>query len=452
MARKLQRGRGKRSVIPEIAPAGGTASLDAARLSALSNLKRFLRVLGPGLITGASDDDPSGIGTYAIAGASFGFNTLWMALVTFPMMASVQYMCAKIGMVSGRGLAGVLKTHYPRNLVYVTVFALVIANSINAGADIGAIAAGINLLVPIPIWSLIIPIALSVIALQIWGSYRLIANIFKWLTLALLAYVFSAFFSKPDFAEVMRGTFVPNFPWNRTFLALTVGILGTTISPYMFFWQSSQEVEEEIAAGRKTLQQRKGSTDAELQYAALDVNLGMLLSNIVMYFIILSTAATLFKAGKTNIQSATDAAEALRPLAGRAAEALLAIGLIGSGFLAVPILTGSSAYAVAEAFGWKHGFDKHPNRAKEFYGLITISTLVGMLINFAGINPVRALFWTAVINGFLAPPLLILILKISNDPKIMGKRVNGRILNIAGWITFTAMAGAAVALIVTWGQ
>ena len=452
MARKVQRGRGKRSVIPEIAPAGGTASLDAARLSALSNLKRFLRVLGPGLITGASDDDPSGIGTYAIAGASFGFNTLWMALVTFPMMASVQYICAKIGMVSGRGLAGVLKTHYPRNLVYVTVFALVLANSINAGADIGAIAAGINLLVPIPIWSLIIPIALSVIALQIWGSYRLIANIFKWLTLALLAYVFSAFFSKPDFAEVMRGTFVPNFPWNRTFLALTVGILGTTISPYMFFWQSSQEVEEEIAAGRKTLQQRKGSTDAELQYAALDVNLGMLLSNIVMYFIILSTAATLFKAGKTNIQSATDAAEALRPLAGRAAEALLAIGLIGSGFLAVPILTGSSAYAVAEAFGWKHGFDKHPNRAKEFYGLITISTLVGMLINFAGINPVRALFWTAVINGFLAPPLLILILKISNDPKIMGKRVNGRILNIAGWITFTVMAGAAVALIVTWGQ
>jgi Mn2+/Fe2+ NRAMP family transporter len=223
---------------------------------------------------------------------------------------------------------------------------LVIANSINAGADIGAIAAGINLLVPIPIWSLIIPIALAVIALQIWGSYRLIANIFKWITLALLAYVFSAFFSKPGFAEVMRGTFVPTFPWNRTFLALTVGILGTTISPYMFFWQSSQEVEEEIAAGRKTLRQRKGATDAELRYAAMDVNLGMVLSNIVMYFIILSTAATLFKAGKTDIQSATDAAQALRPLAGRAAEALLASRLIASGFLAVPIPTGSSAYAV----------------------------------------------------------------------------------------------------------
>jgi NRAMP (natural resistance-associated macrophage protein)-like metal ion transporter len=433
-------------------PAIPNPPLDAARPSPLGKLHGFIRLLGPGLITGASDDDPSGIGTYAIAGASFGLNTLWMALVTLPMMASVQYMCAKIGMVSGRGLAGVLKIYYPRKLVYVTVFALVIANSINAGADIGAIAAGINLLVPIPVWSLIIPIALAVIALQIWGSYRLIANIFKWLTLALLAYVFSAFFSKPDFAEVLRGTFIPNFPWNRAFMALSVGILGTTISPYMFFWQSNQEVEEQIAAGRKTLQQRKGSTDAELKYAALDVNLGMLMSNIVMYFIILSTAATLFKAGKTDIQSATDAAQALRPLAGRAAEALLAIGLIGSGFLAVPILSGSSAYAVAEAFGWKHGFDRHPSRAKEFYGLIAISTLLGMLINFAGINPLRALFWTAVINGFLAPPLLILILKISNDRKVMGERVNGMVLNVSGWITFATMAAAAVALIVTWGH
>jgi NRAMP (natural resistance-associated macrophage protein)-like metal ion transporter len=451
MALKIFRKRGIRRIIPEIAPAGGTGSLDAARRSSLGELKRFVRVLGPGLVTGASDDDPSGIGTYAIAGASFGFNTLWMALVTFPMMASVQYMCAKIGMVSGRGLAGVLKIHFSRKLVYVTVFGLVVANSINAGADIGAIAAGINLLVPVPIWSLIVPIALAVIALQIWGSYRLIANIFKWLTLALFAYVFSAFFSKPGFAAVMRGTFLPSFPWNREFLALTVGILGTTISPYMFFWQSNQEVEEEIAAGRKTLMQRKGATDSELKYAALDVNLGMLLSNVVMYFIILSTAATLFKAGKTDIQSAADAAQALRPLAGRAAEALLAIGLIGSGFLAVPILTGSSAYAVAETFGWKHGLDSRPRRAKEFYGLIAVSTLLGMLINFAGINPVKALFWTAVINGFLAPPLLVLILKISNDRKIMGERVNGKMLNIAGWITFAAMAAAAVALVITWG-
>jgi NRAMP (natural resistance-associated macrophage protein)-like metal ion transporter len=436
--------------IPDIAPAGGTGSLDAALPAPLGVVRRFLKVLGPGLITGASDDDPSGIGTYAIAGASFGFNTLWMALVTLPMMSSVQFMCAKIGMVSGRGLAGVLKIHYPRTLVYASVFSLVIANSINAGADIGAIAAGINLLVPLPVWSLIVPIALAVIALQIWGSYQLIANVFKWLTLALFAYVLSAFFSKPDFTEVIRGTFVPSFSWNRAFLALTVGILGTTISPYMFFWQSNQEVEEEIAAGRKTLSQRKGATDAELKYAALDVNLGMLISNTVMYFIILSTAATLFKAGKTDIQGAAEAAQALRPLAGRAAEALLALGLIGTGFLAVPILTGSSAYAVAEAFGWRHGFDKRPKNAKGFYWLIAASTLVGMLINFAGINPMKALFITAVINGFLAPPLLVLIIKVSNNPQIMGKRVNGKLLNFAGWTTAAIMSAAAIALIVTW--
>jgi NRAMP (natural resistance-associated macrophage protein)-like metal ion transporter len=441
-----------RKEIPEIAPAGGTGSLDAALPSSLSNVKRFLKVLGPGLITGASDDDPSGIGTYAIAGASFGFNTLWMALITLPMMSSIQFMCAKIGMVSGRGLAGVLKNHYSPKLVYASVFSLVIANSINAGADIGAIAAGINLLLAIPVGVLIVPIALAVIALQIWGSYRLIANVFKWLTLALLAYVVSAFLCKPDFGQVLRGTFIPSFPWNRSFLALTVGILGTTISPYMFFWQSNQEVEEEIAAGRKTLAQRKGATDAELKYAAMDVNLGMLASNLVMYFIILSTAATLFKAGKTDIQGAADAAQALRPLAGRAAEALLALGLIGTGFLAVPILTGSSAYAVAEAFGWKHGFDKHPEHAKEFYWLIAGSTLLGMLINFAGINPMKALFLTAVINGLLAPPLLVLIVKVSNNRKIMGERVNGKLLNVIGWVTAAVMSAAAIALIVTWVQ
>jgi NRAMP (natural resistance-associated macrophage protein)-like metal ion transporter len=439
-----------RNEIPEIAPAGGTDSLDAARPTALGSVKRFLKVLGPGLITGASDDDPSGIGTYAIAGASFGFTTLWMALITLPMMSSVQFMCAKIGMVTGRGLAGVLKTHYSWPLVYASVLSLVIANSINAGADIGAIAAGINLLAPIPVWSLIVPIALSIIALQIWGSYRFIANVFKWLTLALLAYVFSAFFCKPDLGQVLRATLIPSFPWNRAFLALTVGILGTTISPYMFFWQSNQEVEEEIAAGRKTLAQRKGATVAELKYAALDVNLGMLASNLVMYFIILSTAATLFKAGKTEIQGAAEAAQALRPLAGRAAEALLALGLIGTGFLAVPILTGSSAYAVAEAFGWKHGFDRHPEHAKGFYWLIAGSTLLGMLINFVGINPMKALFATAVINGFLAPPLLFLILKVSNDRAIMGKRVNGKLLNVAGWTTAAVMSAAAIALVVTW--
>jgi Mn2+/Fe2+ NRAMP family transporter len=384
--------------IPHIPPAGGTGTLDAATPQKLSSFKRFLKVIGPGVITGASDDDPSGIGTYAIAGASFGFSTLWMALLTLPMMSSVQYTCAKIAMVSGRGLAGVLKVHYSKKLLYPAVMGLVVANSINAGADIGVIAAGMNLLVPVSVPVLAVPIALSILALQIWGSY------------------------------------------------------STTISPYMFFWQSSQEVEEEIAAGRKTLQQRKGATDAELRYAAFDVNIGMLLSNAVMYFIILSTAATLFKAGKTDIKTATDAAEALRPLAGRAAEALLAIGLIGAGFLAVPILTGSSAYAVAETFGWKHGFDKRFSGAKGFYGLIAASTLLGTLVNFVGLNPVQALFWTAVINGFLAPPLLILIIMISKNSRIMGNRMNGRVLNGAVWATAIVMPAAGIALVATWGH
>jgi NRAMP (natural resistance-associated macrophage protein)-like metal ion transporter len=436
--------------IPGIEPAGGTASIEAAKHPRLTEVQRFLKVFGPGLITGASDDDPSGVGTYALAGATYGFQTLWMALVTFPMMAAVQFMCAKIGMVSGRGLAGVVKANYSKRLLYTTVIALVVANTINAGADLGAIAAGINLIAPVPIRVLILPVAAAVIALQVLGSYRLIANIFKWLSLALLAYVLSAFFSKPNIGDVLRGTFLPSLAWNKDFLAMTVGILGTTISPYMFFWQSNQEVEEEIAAGRKTLRQRRGATKAELRYAAIDVNIGMLLSNVVMYFIILSTAATLFAAGKRDIQTAAEAAVALRPLAGKAAEMLLAVGLIGTGFLAVPILTGSSAYAVAEAFGWEHGLDKKPHSARAFYWVIAGATVVGALMNFVGINPVKALFVTAVINGLLAPPLLFLILRVSNSRKIMGERVNGRVLNVLGWVTAVAMSAAAVALVVTW--
>jgi NRAMP (natural resistance-associated macrophage protein)-like metal ion transporter len=435
--------------IPRIELAGGTASVDAARASRLSQLGRILRLFGPGLITGASDDDPSGIATYAVAGASQGFRTLWMALLTLPMMAAVQFMCAKIGMVTGRGLGGVLKKHYSRPVLYASVFALVAANVLNAGADIGAIAAGFNLLLPVSPRLLIVPISVVIILLQMWGSYRLIANIFKWLSLVLCTYILAAFFAKPALGEVLRGTFVPSFAWNRDFLTLTVGILGTTISPYLFFWQSNQEVEEEIAAGRTSLAARKGATRAELRYAGIDVTIGMFLSNLVMYFIILSTAATLFKAGKTNIQTAADAAMALRPIAGRAAEVLLAIGLIGTGFLAVPILTGSGAYAVAEALGWKHGLDRRPQAAKSFYGLIAVSTLIGMAINFTSISAVKALYLSAVINGLLAPPLLFLILRICNDPTIMGKRVNGWLLNSCGWATTLIMTLAASFLLIS---
>ncbi len=428
------------------------AALETAVKTEPNPFIRFFKILGPGLITGASDDDPSGIGTYAVAGASLGFATLWTALFTFPLMAAVQFICAKIGMVCGMGLAGVLRRHYSRPLLYIAVTGLVIANTINAGADMGAIAAAINLLIPVPVALMIVPVALSMLALQVWGSYRLIANIFKWLTLALFAYIGAAFFAKPNLTEVLRATLIPTFHFDAQFLATIVAILGTTISPYLFFWQANQEVEEEISMGRRTLQQREGATKDELKYAAWDVNTGMLFSNVVMYFIILATAATLFKTGKTNIQSATDAAQALRPLAGNGAYFLLAIGLIGAGFLAVPILTGSSAYAVAESFGGKHGFGKKPHRAKLFYGVIAASTLVGMLINFLGINPIRALFWTAVINGFLAPPLLIVIMLIANNKQVMGEQINGRWMNILGWTTTLLMFAAAVGLVLTWRQ
>jgi NRAMP (natural resistance-associated macrophage protein)-like metal ion transporter len=438
--------------IPHSEPAGGTGTLEAAMKRESNPVKRFLKILGPGLITGASDDDPSGIGTYATAGASLGFATLWTAILTFPLMAAVQYICAKIGLVCGTGLAAVLRRHYPRKLLYPVLIGLVIANTINAGTDIGAIAAGINLLLPIPITALIVPVAVTILALQIWGSYRLIARTFKWLTLTLFAYIISTFLAKPHWNEVLKATFIPAIHFDATYMLALVAILGTTISPYLFFWQASQEVEEEISMGRKRLWQREGATDAELKYAALDVSIGMIFCNVVFYFVILGTAATLHAAGKTDIESAADAAQALRPLAGNAAAILFALGIVGAGFLAVPVLTGSAAYAIAETFGWKYGLDSKPSRAKAFYAAIAISTAIGMLIDFIGINPMKALFWTAVINGFLAPPLLVVIMLISNNKRVMGSRVNGGWTNVLGWTTTAVMFAAAIGLLLTWGR
>jgi NRAMP (natural resistance-associated macrophage protein)-like metal ion transporter len=408
--------------------------------------------LGPGLITGASDDDPSGIATYATAGAQFGFAPLWTALVTFPLMASVQFICAKIGLVSGRGIAGVLREQYPRPLLYTVVLGLLAANTINAGVDILAIAAGVNLLIPVPVTVVIVPVAVLIVALQVWGSYRLIAKTFKWLTLSLFAYIAAALFARPGWGEVLRGTFLPTVHFDGAFLAMLVAIMGTTISPYLFFWQASQEVEEQISRGKKRLWQRRGASDDDLTYAFWDVNAGMFMSNLVMYFIILATAATLHKAGQTEVNSAADAAEALRPLAGSAATVLMALGLIGTGLLAVPILTGSAAYAVCETVGWKCSLDAKPGKAKEFYLVMAASTLGGLLINFTGLNPMRALFWTAVINGFLAPPLLVVIMLIANNKKVMGRRVNGWKENALGWATTAVMFAAAVALVLTWGS
>lgn len=415
-----------------------------------SGIRRFWQLLGPGFISGASDDDPSGIGTYVVAGASSGFATLWTALVTFPMVAAVQFICAKVAMVTGEGLGCVLRKHYSRGIVYTATLALLLANTINAGADLGAIAAALNLLIPIRISLLIVPIAALILALQVWGSYRFIASVFKWLTLSLLAYIGAAFFAHPNWREVLHATAVPSFHWDSHFFSLFVAILGTTISPYMFFWQASQEIEEEIARGATCLADRKGATEQELRNAALDVNVGMLFSNVVMYFVILATGATLFKTGHHDVQTARDAAEALRPLAGSFAEMLFAFGIVGAGVLAVPVLTGSAAYAVAEALKWRRGLDKKPGRAPSFYTLIAVSTLVAILINFAGINPMSALFWTAILNGFVAPPLLVLLMLVSNNAKVMGHRVNGRGLNLLGWMTTVVMFSAAVGLIWTW--
>ena len=413
-------------------------------------VKRFFKSLGPGLITGASDDDPSGIGTYSIAGAAFGFATLWTAIFTLPLMIVVQFLCAKIGMVSGQGLAGVLRTYYPRSVLYPATICLVIANTINAGVDIGAIAAGINLIVPVPVGLLIVPIALGIVVLQIWGRYRQIVNVFKWLTLSLFAYVATAFLAKPDWSGVLRGTFVPELHLDHDYLVTLVAILGTTISPYLFFWQASQEVEEEISEGKTSVAQRKGASDAELSRAKWDTITGMFISNVVFYFVILACAATLNASGNTEISSAAQAAEALRPLAGSAATYLFAVGIIGAGVLAVPVLTGSSAYAVAEAFGWRYGLDTKPREAKQFYAVIAISTLVGILIDFAGINPISALLWTSVINGVLSPPLLVLIMLISSNGKIMGRRVNGRFTGMVGWLAAGVMFAAAIAMLATW--
>jgi NRAMP (natural resistance-associated macrophage protein)-like metal ion transporter len=413
----------------------------------------IVQLLGPGLITGASDDDPSGIGTYAVAGATFGYLMLWTAPWCLPLMAAIQFVCAKVGMVSGRGLAGILRDRYSRWLLYPAVVLLVVANTINAGTDIGAIAAAINLLVPaISIQWMILPVAVAILLLQLFGSYRLIARVFKWLTLALLAYIASGLLAQPDWLDVLRATIVPSFSLDSTFLTTLVAILGTTISPYLFFWQSSQEVEEERQMGRTRLWQRVGATDAELRYRAWDVNVGMFFAIIVMYFIMLATGATLHRAGQTQIASARDAAQALRPLAGDAAELLLALGLVGTGFLAVPILTGSAAYAVSEGFGWRFGLDIKPARAKQFYGVIVAATLIGMLINFLGINPIDALFWTAVINGFMAPPLLVLIMIIANNRGIMGTRTNGLWTNVLGGLATVLMFAAAIILVLTWGH
>ncbi len=420
-----------------------------------SSFRQVLRSLGPGLITGASDDDPAGIATYSIIGASLGYAPLWLTLLTLPMMSAVQFTCAKIGLVTKRGLAGILRDHYPRPVLYLAVFLLFFANTLNVGADIAAIADAIKLLIPIPEMVTVLCVGVVIVALQIAGSYHLISRIFKWLTFALFAYIATAFLVKVDLNQALRHTFIPSFTFNKEWVTAVVAILGTTISPYLFFWQANQEVEELKEEQTDTSKKRgvsKEKIDRKIEFAAIDVNVGMFFSNAVMYFIILTCAATLHANGQTDIKTATDAAKALEPLAGPSSKALFACGLIGTGLLAIPVLTGSAAYALSETFGWKSSLNERFFGAKEFYLCIIVSTALGILFNVFGINAMTALFWSAIINGVVAPPVLILIMLMSNNKDVMGSRTNGKLTNSLGWATAVVMSAAAIAMLLTMGK
>jgi NRAMP (natural resistance-associated macrophage protein)-like metal ion transporter len=411
-------------------------------------LKSTFATLGPGLITGAADDDPSGISTYSVAGAAYGYSTLWIALLTFPLMAAVQLMCARLGMVTGSGLAAAVRTHYPRWVLWGACLLLVIANVINIGADLGGMAeatqlmTGIRSLVWIPVY------AVFILGLLFWASYKQITRVFKWLTLVLFAYVFASFYAHVDWKHALAVTFVPHLEWSNGFLAVLMAILGTTISPYLFFWQAAEEVEEEKTKGQ-TLARRKGATPRDLNSARADTIGGMFFSNLIMYFIILTTAATLNAHGQRDITTARQAAEALRPLAGNGAYLLFTLGLIGTGMLGVPVLVGSCAYAVSEAAPWRGSMSDTPRSARRFYAVMAVAMTMGLALNYLGFNAVKMLFWSAVINGLLAPPLILLVILLTSSREVMGKCVNPPLLRYLGWITFAIMTAAAVGMIIT---
>jgi NRAMP (natural resistance-associated macrophage protein)-like metal ion transporter len=408
----------------------------------------LLKSLGPGVITGAADDDPSGIATYSVAGAQLGTKLLWTALLTWPLMAAVQMMCARIGKVTGQGLAGNFKQRFPSWLLRVFVIALLAANTINIAADLAGMADAAEMLSGINSHLFVIGFGLLISWATVRLRYQQIANVLKWLVLVLFAYPITAFVAGADWSRVVHDTLVPSIPHTRDEWSTLVAILGTTISPYLFFWQASEEVEEEKAAGQSTLAKRRGATLQELELRNIDVGVGAFFSNMVMFFIILTTAITLNHHGITHIETTRQAAEALRPFAGKFAVTLFTVGIVGVGFLAIPTLAGSTAYAFAETLGWRQGLDKKLKQARWFYGLILLSTGVGVGLNFAGINPVKALYWTAVINGLLAPFLLVAILIVASDKKLMQGQPSSRL----GWtvvaITTVAMFAAGAAMFV----
>ncbi len=406
----------------------------------------YWHMLGPGLTTGASDDDPSGIATYSQTGAQYGFGLLWLSLFTFPLMSIVQEMCARIGLVTGRGLAGNIRVYFSKKILHICTLLLFAANSFNIGADLGAMAKGAQLLRPSMNFTwLVVGFAGVSLLLQIFTPYAKYAKYLKWLAMVLLAYIFSAILAKLNWAEVGRNAVIPQLTFSKDQILLVCAILGTTISPYLFFWQTSQEIEEQVAAGKTSIVSRKGASKQEVKDMRIDVWSGMLLSNIVMFFIIAACGAVLFKNGITEITSAAQAAEALRPFAGDATFVLFAVGIIGTGMLAIPVLAGSSSYALAESLGWKGGLNSKLKQAYAFYGVIIISMLIGLGMNFIGLDPIKALIYSAVANGIVAPLILALIVIISSNKKVMGEWVNGPVAKTFGWLITGIMSLAGIA-------
>ena len=412
--------------------------------------KFLARSFGLGLITGAANDDCSAIGTYSQAGASFGYSLLWTAPFLLPMMITVVYLSSKLGQVSGEGLFAAIRTNYSKALLYPMLAAVIIGNTIEAGADIGGIAAALHIFVPLPHQALAAMVALASLVLQVWGSYRFISSTFRFLSLALLAYVGTVFLVHPPLKEIVGGLLHPRFTFNHDSLAILVAMIGTSLSAYLFTWQSNQEVEEKKAAGKVELRQRRGTTDQHLQKTLLDVVIGMFVSALVMYSIIVATAATLHTSGQVNIQTAADAAKALEPLAGHFASLLFTIGIVGVGFLAVPVMTAGAAYDVCQSLGVRNGLNSRIRDAKAFYATIAAVMLAATAMNFFGINPMKALVFAGIVQGFSTPPLMLLIVVMTSSRRIMGTKPNRMGWQLAGWATTAAISAASIALLWSW--
>ena len=426
----------------------GTPSPEPTSSSPKNSIRRFFSTLGPGLITGAADDDPSGVATYSVAGARLGTSLLWTAAVTWPLMAIVQMMCARIGMVTGQGLAGAMRKRFPKWLLVGFALGLLVANTINIASDLAGMADAAEMLTGADSHWFVVLFGVGIAWATVRLRYYQIATILKWLALTLFAYVATALLVGPDWRDVAKAAFVPSVPGGKEWWGTLVAILGTTISPYLFFWQAGQEVEEEKAMGRRMLVQRARASSTEIATRRLDVGVGTFFSNLVMFFIILTTALTLHRHGITNIENSRQAAEALVPLAGRFAALLYTVGIIGVGLLAIPTLSGSAAYAFAETFRWRHGLDLKFHSARYFYGVVVLSTAAGIALDFLNVNPIRALFWTAILNGLLAPFLLIGIVRVASDRTAMAGQPSSPFSLAIVTMTALLMFAAGVGLFV----